>query len=319
MTVKDNINKKKTKENTIFTNKTMVVVFAVIAMFSWGCAFPFIKIGMREFAIAGDDTAGKMLFAGVRFLSAGIITLIISLFKNKDIKINSAMDFLWLVLYGVINTGFHYFCFYMGLSNCSASKASIIDSLGTFWLIFLAAIIFKEKINANKIAGCIFGFSGIVIANFTTGMIDGISFDGEGFLLISTFCAAFGGVITRIVTVNRKISVVKATGYGLFIGGFMLLAGGIILGGNIDRITVKGIFVMAGLVCISVIGFVLYNQLLSYNPVGQIAIFNALIPVFGTFTSCILTGEKFYLKYIVSIILVGVGIWFVNRDSFKEK
>ena len=96
MTAKDKKNIKKTKANNIFTNKSMVVVFAVIAMFSWGCAFPFIKIGMREFAIAVDDTAGKMLFAGVRFLSAGIITLIISFFKNKDIKINSTMDFLWL-------------------------------------------------------------------------------------------------------------------------------------------------------------------------------------------------------------------------------
>ena len=164
-----------------------------------------------------------------------------------------------------------------------------------------------------------FGFSGIVIANFTTDLIGGLSFNGEGFLLISTFCAAFGGVITRVVTVNRKISVIKATGYGLSIGGIMLLIGGIVLGGSVERITLKGIFVMAGLVCISVIGFVLYNQLLSYNPVGQIAIFNALIPVFGTLTSCILTGEKFYFKYTVSIILVAAGIWFVNRDSFKEK
>ncbi len=318
MTAKDKKNIKKTKADNIFTNKSMVVVFAVIAMFSWGCAFPFIKIGMREFAIAVDDTAGKMLFAGVRFLTAGIITLIISFFKNKDVKINSTMDFLWLILYGAVNTGFHYFCFYMGLSNCSGSKASIIDSLGTFWLIFLAAIIFKEKINANKIAGCILGFSGIVIANFTTDLIGGLSFNGEGFLLISTFCAAFGGVITRVVTVNRKISVIKATGYGLSIGGIMLLAGGIVLGGSVERITLKGVFIMAGLVCISVIGFVLYNQLLSYNPVGEIAIFNALIPVFGTLTSCILTGEKFYFKYTVSIILVAAGIWFVNRDSFKE-
>ena len=39
MTAKDKKNIKKTKANNIFTNKSMVVVFAVIAMFSWDVHF----------------------------------------------------------------------------------------------------------------------------------------------------------------------------------------------------------------------------------------------------------------------------------------
>ena len=203
----------------------------------------------------------------------------------------------------------------MGLSHCSGSKASIIDSLGTFWLIFLAVLFFKERLTSNKILGCLFGFAGIIIANFSTDIISKVSFQGEGFLVISTLCAAFGGVIVRIITTVRNINAVKATGYGLTIGGVVLLAGGLFLGGTLTKVTLKGIVVMFCLVAISVVGFVLYNQLLSCNPVGQIAIFNALIPVFGTLTSCILTGERFYFRYIISIILVALGIWFVNREK----
>ena len=317
MTLKDNTDKGKTREDNLFTKKHTVVILAIIAMFSWGCAFPFIKIGMHEFLILNDDTAGKMLFAGTRFLFAGIITLIISFLKDHDIKICSIKDFGWLILYGFVNTGLHYFCFYMGLSNCSGSKASIIDSLGTFWLIFLAALFFKEKITVNKILGCIFGFTGIVVANLNTDMAGSVSVAGEGFLLMSTICAAFGGVITRIITNDKGIGVIKATGYGLVIGGIFLLAGGSISGGNIVNITLNGIIVLICLIFISVVGFILYNQLLSYNPVGQIAIFNVLIPIFGTLTSCIMIGEKFYFRYIISIIFVGVGIWFVNKKSFN--
>ena len=119
----------------------------------------------------------------------------------------------------------------------------------------------------------------------------------------------------RIITTVRNINAVKATGYGLTIGGVLLLAGGLFLGGTLTKVTLKGLVVMFCLVAISVVGFVLYNQLLSCNPVGQIAIFNALIPVFGTLTSCILTGERFYFRYIISIILVALGIWFVNREK----
>lgn len=305
----------RTMKKSLFTKRKTVILFAIIAMFSWGCAFPFIKLGMKEYAISKDDTAGKMLFAGIRFFLAGIITLIITYKREKNIKIKSLKDFSWLFLFGFVNTGFHYFCFYMGLSHCSGSKASIIDSLGTFWLIFLAVLFFKERLTSNKILGCLFGFAGIIIANFSTDIISKVSFQGEGFLVISTLCAAFGGVIVRIITTVRNINAVKATGYGLTIGGVVLLAGGLFLGGTLTKVTLKGIVVMFCLVAISVVGFVLYNQLLSCNPVGQIAIFNALIPVFGTLTSCILTGERFYFRYIISIILVALGIWFVNREK----
>lgn len=302
-------------QKNLFTKKQFVVIFAVIAMFSWGCAFPFIKLGMKEFAIQNCDTAGKMLFAGIRFFFAGIITLMMAFANNREIKISSLRDFEWLFLFGVINTGVHYFCFYIGLSNCSGSKASIIDSLGSFWLIIFAAFFFKERITFNKLMGCVLGFTGIIIANLSNEIISSVSFEGEGFLVLSTLCAASGGVLIRIITTNKKINAIKATGYGLTIGGAILLIGGILSGGIITKITLKGICVMLCLIIISMVGFVLYNQLLCYNPVGKIAIFNSLIPVFGTLTSCVFIGEKFYFRYIISIIFVAFGIWFVNKEK----
>ena len=309
----DRITNTKKDSYNIFQDKKYVVLFAVIAMFSWGCAYPFIKMGMKEFHIVNNDFGGKILFAGVRFTCAGIITIIISKIRGNSIAVKKWNYFWWLILFGFINTGLHYFCFYIGLSNCVGSKSSIIDALGTFWLIILACIIFHEKMTLRKVIGCILGFSGIVISNIGMDFSDKFSFSGEGMLIASTFCAAFGGIITRIVT--KKVNAFTATGYSLLSGGIMLWIVGLLSGGKLTNFTVKGAFVLLGLVVISVVGFVLYNQLLSYNPVGEIAIFNSLIPVFGTLMSCVLLGEKFYIKYVFSMLIIAMGIYIINRTS----
>lgn len=301
------------EKSNIFTKKGFVVLFAIIATLSWGGAYPFIKLGVEEFQIAPNDIGSKVLFAGVRFFIAGIGTLILALFMRQDIKIKEKSNFAWLLLFGLVNTALHYFFFYIGLTNCNGGKASIIDSLGTFWLIFLACIFFKEKLDAKKLIGCALGFGGILLVNLSNTDSSGFSFMGEGMLLFNTVCAAFGGVITRVVT--KKTSPIVATGYSLLLGGSMLLVAGYSMGGRLNAITLKGVLILCVLVAISMTGFIFYNQLLRYNPVGEIAIFNALIPVFGTMLCCVLLNEKFYIKYLFAIILISLGILVINMKK----
>lgn len=45
---------------------------------------------------------------------------------------------------------------------------------------------------------------------------------------------------------------------------------------------------------------------------GQIAIYNAFIPVLGVVLSCLLLGEPFSWRYLLSGALVTVGICAVN-------
>ena len=74
----------------------------------------------------------------------------------------------------------------------------------------------------------------------------------------------------------------------------------------------KGLLILAALVAVSAVGFSFYNQLLRYHPVGQIAIYNAFIPVLGVVLSCLLLGEPFSWRYLLSGALVTVGICAVN-------
>lgn len=297
----------------VMKKRAYMPLFACLAMLSWSLAFPFIKLGMKWFEINGADTGSKLLFAGVRFFLAGVFVLAYLLVRGSSIKIPSAKSAFHVFLLAIVNTSIHYMAFYLGLSNCAAGKSSIIDSLGTFWLIILACIIYKEQMTPNKFLGCILGFSGIVLVNFNHNLDISFHLNGEGFLLLSTVCAAFGGLLIRVVT--KSLDAVTATGYSLAIGGVFLIFAGLILGGHLKVWNITGIGILIALILISISGFIIYNQLITYHPVSEVAIFNALIPAFGTIVSFLFLGEQFRFRYFIAILLIGTGIYAVNRKG----
>jgi drug/metabolite transporter (DMT)-like permease len=85
--------------------------------------------------------------------------------------------------------------------------------------------------------------------------------------------------------------------------------------GTLPYITIYGLVILVLLIGISALGFALYNKLISCNPVGKVAIFNSLIPVVGTLTSCLCLGEPFYWKYLAACFLAMVGIYIINSGK----
>lgn len=130
---------------SVFENRKWVPLFAGSAALSWACAFPLIKLGLADFGIAGTDTGGKALFAGARFLLAGLVVLAVAKLCGRSFAVPRGKTRWQLVLFGLVNTALHYFFFYLGVSNSPGGRASILDSLGTFLLILAAAVVFRKS------------------------------------------------------------------------------------------------------------------------------------------------------------------------------
>ena len=65
-----------------------------------------------------------------------------------------------------------------------------------FFAIILSCLIFADdKFTKIKALGCVLGFSGILLINIQVGqaMFSGISFRGDGMILLNALCGAFGG------------------------------------------------------------------------------------------------------------------------------
>ncbi len=297
---------------SIFQRPVWVVVFALTAAIAWGWAYPLIKLGFGEFGITGEMTGSKMLFAGIRFAVSGLIVLAIARGKGKDFGVARPQNWWYLLAFALLNTTLHYACFYIGLSHSEGARAAILNSLGVFLLVLLACLFYKsDRLTTRKIIGCAIGFAGILALNIGGGESGRFTFWGDGMIILNALCSASAGLMTR--GLRTRVDVFVGTGYSLAIGGALLVIPGLLMGGVLPQVTVKGFVILGLLIAISTLGFTLYNKLLSCNPVGKVAIFNSLIPVVGAVTSCLCLDEPFYWKYLLAAILATGGIYIINK------
>jgi len=306
--------------SSIFQRPVWVALLAFTAAFSWGWAFPLVKLGFAEYGITQDMTASKMLFAGLRFGFAGIIILMIAAVTGRSFRYKptapsgKVSNALFLLLFALLNTTLHYAAFYIGLSYSQGARAAILNSMSVFMLVILACIFFKsDKMTYRKMLGCVLGFAGIMTLNMGSKESGAFTLLGDGLIILNALCGAFAGLLTR--GVNKRIDVFVGTGYSLAVGGTLLIIPSLLMGATLPHITLWGICILALLVGISTIGFTLYNKLLTCNPIGKVAIWNSLIPVVGALTSCLCLQETFYTKYIWAAGLATLGIYIINKGK----
>lgn len=301
------------KSKKILTNPVGIVLIASLCNVLWGSAFPFIKIGYEEFQIT-TQVSQKLLFAGVRFFISGVlllITYVIMYQKCPRIKKNNVKTVVEL---GLVQTTFQYIFFYIGLSNTTATNGSIVNSMNVFLSAILAHFVYtNDKMNKKKWLGCLLGFLGVLTATLGQGTMR-FTMEGEGFIIIADLMFAIGSVISKKAT--KEDDSMTVTAINLVLGGLVLIAAGVIGGGVLTQITIKGCAVLFYLASLSAVSFTLWAMLLKYNPIGKICIYNFVNPVSGTLLSGLMLRENILqMKYLLSLIFVSAGICIVNIKS----
>ena len=302
------------KSLPLFQRPFWVSCFALTAAVVWGWAYPLIKMGFEEFAITPDMTGNKILFAGVRFTFSGLIILAFAKAKRRSFAMRKKTDWWFMLLFALLNTTLHYSTFYIGLSFSAGARAAILNSLSVFLLVIMACIFFKsDRFTIGKVLGCVLGFAGILALNMGGAESGHFTLLGDGMIIVNALCSAVASLLTR--SLIKRVDVFVGTGYSLGLGGLLLLVPSLLAGATMPQITWWGLVILLLLIGISALSFVLYNKLISCNPVGKVAIFNSLIPVVGAVTSCLCLGETFYWKYVIAGALATAGIYIINKQK----
>ena len=304
----------KTSKETILTKGWTVCILAIICCLLWGSAFPSIKIGYRLFQVESTDIASQILFAGYRFTLAGILVIMIgSLLQRKLLKPSktSAPKIFKICL---LQTVLQYFFFYIGLAHTSGVKGSIITASNVFLSILFSSLIFKlEKINIQKIIGCVIGFAGVVIINLSGQNAD-LSFHllGDGFVLFAAISSSLSSNFMKKYSQNEDP--VLLSGYQFILGGVIMASGAYLAGGRLKTVTSSGILLLLYLAFLSAAAYFVWGILLKYNPVSRVSIYGFANPVFGVILSTIILseGNAFGGKSLIALVCVCIGIFIVN-------
>jgi len=301
----------------LFKDGRFVLGVAVLCCLLWGSAFPAVKAGYALLHVAKTDMATQMLFAGWRFLGAGLILLVLAVLGRRSIAV--PRDRIGSVVgLGLFQTTLQYVFFYVGLAHASGVKSSIMNGTGAFFSVILAHFLFaNDRLTARKVAGCLLGFAGVLVVNLGGSRgLGGLDFEftllGEGFVVIAAFVLAAASIWGKAI--SQKLDPMVMTGWQLAIGGAALLAIGEIAGGHLGGFDARSLALLAYMAGLSAAAFALWSLLMKHNPVGMLAVFNFLIPVFGVLLSGLFLHEPVLAwKNALALALVCGGIWLVTR------
>lgn len=299
-----------------FSDRKVVVALALLCCLLWGSSYPAIKTGYAWFGIARHDIPTQLVFAGWRFLGAGLILLAWAVATRKAIWGLGFAAGRQLVVLGLAQTTLQYVFFYIGLAHTTGVKGSIMNATGTFFSVLLAHWVYhNDRLSHAKLWGCAVGFAGVMVVNLGRGTLD-VDFTllGEGFVVMAALVLAAASIYGK--QVSQHMDSVVMTGWQLGIGGVALLAIGWALGGSLTGFTVPSVALLVYLALLSSAAFSLWSILLKHNRVSQVTVFNFTVPVFGAALSALFLGEALLeWKNLLALVLVCAGIWLVTRDA----
>lgn len=231
----------------------------IIAGALWGSVGVFV----RGFTKGNIDNVSILV---IRVLFAAIMMFVFIAIKNKSLlKIN--LKDVWIFACGGIVAMFGMnFCYNNAINSLSLSLAGVLLALSPVFVMFLAAILFKEKITARSIVCMIFALIGCTMAS---GVIGGgeITFSTSGILF--GIAAAFFYGLTSIfskIAMEKGYHALTMTFYSMLILAIVLLpfADWKLVG---EYVTVSPanniIFILMHSLCTAVLPYLLYNLALS--------------------------------------------------------
>ena len=272
----------------------------------WASAFFNIKIATYSF--------GPITIAFLRILFGSIPVILLCLFKKIKIEAFSK-DWYWFALIGFINLVIPFFLIAYGVKSVQSNLAAILMATTPLSSTILGHFYTKnEKFNFVKTLGVLIGFAGIVYLFSDNILINENNFKSALLILLGSTCYVIGGVLTLKISKKKNENVTGS----ILIWAIIILIPLVsyfekpwTLNPSIQS-TISVIYL--GMFATG-IAWLLRFRILKNNGLifqSQVAY---LIPIFGIILSYIFLGELITYKVLISLTLVVIGIYFVNKSN----
>lgn len=258
-------------------------MLAVLVAVLWGVNFVAIDLGLHP---EGANDVPPLLFVAMRFVL--VVVPCIFFIRKPDVS--------WAVILGVglfMSTG-QFALLYVGMAlGMPAGLASLVLQAQVLLTVLIAAGVLGERPSGRQLAGVVLGVAGLAVVAAGRSMVAPVL----PFIIVlaAALSWAVGNVIVRKAKVTSGLGLVVWSGalVPLPLAGLSLLVDGsdAVVGtlANLQPATVLSAIYTA--VFASLLGFGIWNRLLSMYPSSAVVPFTLLVPVVGMSTAFLVLNE----------------------------
>ncbi len=295
------------------------ILGALLCTMLWGAASPTIKFGYKLFPVDTSVPYNIILFAGIRFIGAGIITLFLTKPLTGGSPTLHKRMATPIVILAIFQTAAQYIFLYLGLAVVPGSVSAMLTTTSVFFTVLLATLIFKtEAFTKRKFMATLLGLAGIVVLSIDESFSLQFRLNGEIAVMMSALMNALANIFMS--KFSKKHNPMALTGYQFLLGGLSMAVFAVLMGGRVGVPDIRGITIMLILMLIASVAYGIWSMLLKMKPTSQVVIFISFNPVFGAIFGWILLSEDIWnWRILVALLLISLGTFLVNYTPKKQK
>ena len=278
----------------------------VVCCASWGLQQVAVKVA--------NQGISPILQSGIRSIGATILILIWMVVRRQPI-LGRDGTLWWGIAAGLLFAG-EFLLVYWGLVFTNASRSAIFLYMSPF-VVALGAQLFipGEKLRVIQVLGLCCAFAGLI-----TAFGESLSLPTHRMLIGDVMlagAAVFWGATTVLVKASPlgEIAPSKTLLYQLVVSAVVLPLGSLAMGEQgIVQITplIAGCLAYQ-IIWVAFITYLAWFWLIRHYPASRLASFTFLTPLFGVIAGGALLQESITHMLLLALVLVGTGIYLVNR------
>jgi len=278
--------------------------FLGIVVLTWGANFGIVK--------SAFDTFPPLLFGALRFTVMGILLLVATLWREKEIRIQKE-DWGKVIMVGALGLGLYQVFWSLGLNLTSPSNSALILSIQPLLGVLYVDLIKKEHVGRQQYWGMLLALVGVVfvILKPTAKLHFSIeTLPGDLLTLMAGFCSAiFFSVWSK--SLLKTYSPLRLMSYCMLIGSLVLWIASPFSAQPViwDQVWEKTWWSMGYAVVFSgMLGHVFWYEGLGRIGVTKSMVYLYFIPIWAVVFNFLMMGETIFLQQIVGGVLILLGV-----------
>lgn len=274
----------------------------MLVIMMWGLNVVAIKVIVGEFS--------PVTITSFRIFLASVFVFIVLLFR-KQIRMPKKKEWLYIGLVALTGVAGHHFFLSVGLTQASASTSGLILGLVPLFTAILASLMLKERLSFLRLAGLVFGLSGVSLV-VLVGSSEGLALNtGDLFVFFAVLAQAVSFIFIKKATETMGARLV--TGITLMLGSFFLFIISLFMEPDGLSSLLEGSLLgwtvfLASALFATALGQFLYNHAIQHIGPGKSSIFMNLQPFFALLGSYFFLGEQLSVVHFLGFILIVIGV-----------